>query len=122
MSASSSPCPPPFPIIGLAAGAAAAAGGVPVAALASPRRLRAPIARARQLAVYLHHVALGATLSDCARHFGRDRATVRHACAHIEDMRDEPRFDCAAGRLEAALVAQRNMILALVAAMTGEAR
>ncbi|MGE0196747.1 MAG: helix-turn-helix domain-containing protein, partial [Methylocystis sp.] len=81
----------------------------------SSRRSRPSVARARQLAVYLHHVALGASLSACARTFARDRATVRHACATIEDLRDDPRFDAAARRLESALVAQRDMVCALLA-------
>ena len=73
------------------------------------------MAQARQLAVYLQHVALGASLSACARLFARDRATIRHACARIEDARDDAGFDCGAARLEAALAAQRDMILSLIA-------
>ncbi|WP_424363471.1 helix-turn-helix domain-containing protein [Methylocystis parvus] len=114
--------PKPFPIAGLSAAAAAAALGVPAAALAARSRCRAPVARARQLAVYLHHVALGASLSACARAFGRDRATVRHACAVIEDMRDDPRIDCWAARLEQALAAQCDMIFRLIRTLEGAAR
>jgi chromosomal replication initiation ATPase DnaA len=102
-------------IPGLSAAAAAAARGAPFADLLSPRRSSASVARARQFAVYLHHVALGANLSLCARLFARDRATVRHACATIEDMRDDPKFDACASRLETALAAQRDMICALLA-------
>lgn len=105
----------PTPIPGLSAAAAAAARGVAFEALAAPRRCAAPVAQARQLAVYLHHVALGASLSACGRQFGRDRATMRHACARIEDLRDDPCFDAAAARLEGALAAQRDMIVALLA-------
>lgn len=100
---------------GLCAAAAAAARGVPLGALASRRRCAAPVAQARQLAVYLQHVALGASLSACARLFARDRATVRHACARIEDLRDDDAFDFGAARLEAALKAQRDMIVDLIA-------
>jgi chromosomal replication initiation ATPase DnaA len=100
----------------LSAAAAAAALQVDPTFLDAPTRQRAPIARARQLAVYLHHVAMGASLSDCARQFGRDRATVRHACARIEDRRDDPAFDAAAARLAAALVAQCEMLGALSSA------
>ena len=103
------------PILGLSAAAAAAAMGAPFAALTAPTRRAPTVARARQLAVYLHHVALGASLSACARVFVRDRATIRHACARIEDMRDDPRFDRGATRLERALAAQRDMVLALLA-------
>ncbi|MBM3551931.1 MAG: chromosomal replication initiator DnaA [Alphaproteobacteria bacterium] len=104
----------PAPIPGLSAAAAAAAQAAPFAELFSSRRSRPAVARARQLAVYLHHVALGASLSACARVFARDRATIRHACATIEDLRDDPRFDAGAARLETALAAQRNMICALL--------
>lgn len=100
----------------LSAAAAAAALQVDPSLLAAPSRQRAPIAQARQLAIYLHHVAMGASLSDCARQFGRDRATVRHACARIEDRRDDPAFDAIAARLAAALVAQFEMLGALTAA------
>lgn len=104
----------PMLIPGLSAAAAAAAQHAPFAALFSPRRSRASVARARQLAVYLQHVALGASVSACARAFARDRATIRHACAAIEDLRDDPRFDSGARRLESGLAAQRDMICALL--------
>jgi chromosomal replication initiation ATPase DnaA len=104
----------PMSIPGLSAAAAAAAQATPFADLFSSRRSRPSVARARQLAVYLHHVALGASVSACARVFARDRATVRHACATIEDLRDDPSFDAAASRLESALAAQRDMICALL--------
>ncbi|ATQ69446.1 MULTISPECIES: helix-turn-helix domain-containing protein [Methylosinus] len=91
--------------------ATAAARGVEPAAIASRRRGRAPIAEARQLAVYLHHVVYGASLSACARALRRDRASVRHACAVIEDRRDDPRFDRAVAALEAGLLAQRGLLL-----------
>lgn len=115
------PPPPvsPHPVAGLCAAAAAAAAGVPLAAIAAPGRRRARVARARQLAVYLHHVALGASLSACARLFARDRATIRHACARIEDLRDDARFDEAATRLGRAVAAQRDMALVLIAETKG---
>jgi chromosomal replication initiation ATPase DnaA len=81
--------------------------------MAAPARGRAAEARARQFAVYLHHVALGASLSACARLFGRDRATVRHACAVIEEMRDDPLFDFAVDRLEQSLAALRDAVVAM---------
>ncbi|WP_457795842.1 helix-turn-helix domain-containing protein [Methylocystis sp. S23] len=109
-------------IDGLSLAVAAAVARLPVSALAAPSRSRAPVARARQLAVYLHHVALGASLSACARAFARDRATVRHACAVIEDLRDEPRVERWAARLERAVAAQRDMICALLSEMEGSAR
>ena len=66
---------------------------VPEQALTNRRRNRLPIARARQLAMYLSHVVLGRTLSEIGEVFGRDRTTVSYACALIEDMRDDPGFD-----------------------------
>lgn len=66
---------------------------VPQSMLIDQRRNRLPIARARQLAMYLSHVVLGRTLVEIGEVFGRDRTTVSYACALIEDMRDDPRFD-----------------------------
>jgi len=111
---------PLFPRTPLSTAAAAAALGVDPTMLAAPTRLCAPVARARQIAVYLHHVAMGASLSDCARLFRRDRATVRHACARIEDMRDDPHFDFGVTILERALVAHRNLAQALAAGSVQE--
>jgi Bacterial dnaA protein helix-turn-helix len=63
-------------------------------------RGRAKVALARQVAMYLAHVACGMTLSDTGRLFGRDRTTVAHACGVIEDRRDDPLFDRALDLLE----------------------
>lgn len=112
-----------IPVIqGLGAAAATAVAQLPPGALAGPTRVRAPVARARQLAVYLHHVALGASLSDCARAFARDRATVRYACGVIEDLRDDPCVDRWAARLEQAVAAQRDMVCDLLGEIEGAAR
>lgn len=59
-----------------------------------------PIARARQLAMYLAHVMLGESLTSVGLAFGRDRTTVSYACALIEDLRDDPRFDAEVSALE----------------------
>lgn len=56
-------------------------------------RGRAKVARARQVAMYLAHVACGMSLTDVGRTFARDRTTVSHACGVIEDGRDDPTFD-----------------------------
>ena len=69
------------------------------AVLGSSRGLR-PIARARQLAMYLAHVMLGESLTFVGRAFGRDRTTVSYACALIENLRDDPRFDAEVSALE----------------------
>ncbi len=63
-------------------------------------RGRAKVALARQVAMYLAHVACGMTLTDTGRLFGRDRTTVAHACGVIEDRRDDPLFDRALDLLE----------------------
>jgi chromosomal replication initiation ATPase DnaA len=63
-------------------------------------RGRARVALARQVAMYLAHVACGLTMSDTGRLFGRDRTTVAHACGVIEDKRDDPLFDRALDLLE----------------------
>lgn len=76
---------------------------VPVRQLLASSRRRAGVARARQLAMYLAHVVLSHSLTAVGQAFGRDRTTVSHACALIEDMRDDPAFDAAVSRLESAL-------------------
>lgn len=61
------------------------------------------VAFARQLAMYLTHVGFGLTLTEVGTCFERDRTTVRHACALVEDRRDQPAFDFAVSALEAGL-------------------
>jgi len=51
------------------------------------------VAFARQLAMYLCHVAANMSLREISDAFGRDRTTVSHACHAIEDRRDCPTFD-----------------------------
>lgn len=60
----------------------------------------AKVALARQVAMYLAHVACGLSLTDTGRLFNRDRTTVAHACGVIEDRRDDPMFDRALDLLE----------------------
>lgn len=67
--------------------------GVEAGILDHPTRGRSRIAFARQVAMYLAHVTFGLTLTAVGRAFGRDRTTVSHACALIEDARDDPDFD-----------------------------
>jgi hypothetical protein len=112
--------PDPPPLHNLAKATAAAARRVSLAALSSPRREKARIAHARQIAAYLQHVALGSSLSACAVLFARDRATIRHACARVEDARDDARFDAAVLRLEDALKAQRRMFCDFSSAFTAQ--
>lgn len=68
--------------------------------LLHPSRCRARVAAARQLAMYLMHVMLGKSLTEVGQCFGRDRTTVAHACAKIEDQRDDAGFDRYVMRLE----------------------
>src|SRR5262245_46409062 len=58
---------------------------------------------ARQVARYLTHVGLGLSLKAVARVFVRNRRTVAHACALVEDRRDATALDRALDLLEGAL-------------------
>src|SRR5687768_8788584 len=66
---------------------------LPIRLIVHHGRGRFPVARGRQLAMYLCHVVLGLTLMEIGQAFGRDRTTVSHACGLIEDLRDDRRFD-----------------------------
>jgi chromosomal replication initiation ATPase DnaA len=68
--------------------------------LNAPSRGQARVALARQTAMYLAHVTCRVPITDVGRVFGRDRTTVSHACAVIEDRRDDKGFDQTLGRLE----------------------
>lgn len=81
---------------------AAAAFGVPVVELFAASRRAAPVALARQAAMYLAHVVFSLSLREVGLCFGRDPRTVAHACRRIEDRRDQPAFDALMARLEAA--------------------
>jgi chromosomal replication initiation ATPase DnaA len=63
----------------------------------------APVAFARQVAMYLTHVAFGMSLQRVAQAFSRDRSTVAYACHAIEDRRDDPHIDDMLDKLEASL-------------------
>ena|SRR6218665_1797795 len=78
---------------------------LPIRLLTHKSRSRLPVARARQLAMYLSHVVLGRSLIEIGEAFGRDRTTVSYACALIEDMRDDPRFDDEVSAMERQLEA-----------------
>ncbi len=65
-------------------------------------RRSARSARVRQTAMYLAHVCFGQDFSAIGRGFGRDPSTVRHACALIEDVRGDARFDRLLSYLERA--------------------
>jgi DnaA-like protein len=79
------------------------ARGVPVGAILAPNRAKARVAMARQIAMYLVHVALRFSLTETGRCFGRDRTTAAHACTRVEAHRDDPDFDLELVCLEAAI-------------------
>lgn len=68
------------------------------------RRGTAPTVRARQIVIYLAHVALGLSIPEIASLFGRDRSSVVLALRLIEDARDDEVFDVVLERLEALAV------------------
>lgn len=84
----------------------AAERGVAIRALFQPDRGQADVALARQLAMYLMHVEFGRLYADVGRFFGRDRTTVSHACALIEDLRDAREFDAMLEQLRLALLSE----------------
>ena len=62
----------------------------------------APVAFARQSAMYLAHVAFGLSYADVGRMFGRDRTTAAYACRLVEEKRDDPVLDAVLSSLEGA--------------------
>jgi chromosomal replication initiation ATPase DnaA len=76
----------------------------------------ATTALARQVAMYLAHVAFGMSLQRVAVGFGRDRSTAAHACHLIEDKRDDAAFDDMLDQLEASLRAAPTPITLKLAA------
>jgi hypothetical protein len=93
------------PEIARVLGLVAAHDRVDAALLFHASRCRAEVAMARQLAMYLMNVVLSLSFTEIGQVFGRDRTTVRHACALIEDRRDDPGFDAELDRMEAGLKA-----------------
>ena len=68
-----------------------------------PTRGTSRAAFARQLAIYLTHIAFELSLSRTAAAFGRDRSTAAYACHKVEDRRDDQKFDDFLDELEACL-------------------
>lgn len=68
--------------------------------LRQPTRGRARIALARQVAMYIAHVAYARSLTEVGELFDRDRTTVAHACAVVEQRREDAAFDEAVVLLE----------------------
>jgi chromosomal replication initiation ATPase DnaA len=61
--------------------------------IAAPTRRSSRVAFARQVAMYLAHVAFELNLARVGVAFGRDRSTASYACQIVEDRRDDPDFD-----------------------------
>jgi chromosomal replication initiation ATPase DnaA len=72
-------------------------------ALLSEARGSPQVAFARQVAMYLTHVAFGMSLQRVGFAFARDRSTVAYACHLVEDRRDDAAFDTMLDQLEASL-------------------
>lgn len=87
----------------LAAGVAGYALDVARDEIMSELRGTSAAAFARQVAMYVAHVAFELSLARIADAFGRDRSTVAHACHAIEDRREDETFDDWIGALEASL-------------------
>lgn len=87
----------------LAAGVVAYAMEVAPEDLLAARRGDLRVCLARQVAMYLAHVAFGLSLSRVALAFGRDRSTVSHAVQLMEGRRDDADVDAWFDALEAML-------------------
>lgn len=76
-------------------------------------RNQTEVVRVRQIAMYVAHVALGISMKDVGRGFGRDRTTVAYACHAVEDLRDDVEYDRLVAMTEkVASAAFRNRIMA----------
>ena len=64
------------------------------------RNRRFAISHIQQIAIYVCHVVLQLTMTDIAVAFGKDRTTVGHACARVEDRRDDGAYDALIGSVE----------------------
>ncbi len=70
------------------------------AEMLKPSRSVAEVAFARQVAMYLAHVVYSLSYNEVAAAFGRERSTVAHACAIVEDARDDAVFEERMAKLE----------------------
>ncbi len=83
---------------------------LPASLLVARTRGPARVAKARQVAMYLAHVAGGLSLTDVGLLFGRDRTTVAHACGVVEDARDRAEYDRRIDRLERRVVQSLDLV------------
>ncbi len=74
-----------------------AGGNVP-----SRRELRRHSIHIRQMSMYICYVTLGMRQVLIGEGFGRDRSTVAHACAVVEDRRDDAAYDAFVASVERA--------------------
>lgn len=66
---------------------------IDAARLFAKRRGKAPVALARQVAMYVVHICCGKSFTEVGEIFGRDRTTVSYACQIVEDKREDPDVD-----------------------------
>jgi len=66
----------------------------------SGRNRRFAVSHIRQIAIYVCHVVLQLKMAEIARAYGIDRTTVGHACARVEDRRDDRAYDALVGAIE----------------------
>lgn len=88
---------------GFLLGVVAAVFEVDATLLLLSKRGNAPVARARQVAMYLAHVGCGLSLTEVGKLFERDRTTVAHACQVVEESREDHAFDQVIDLLEHAV-------------------
>lgn len=103
----------------LAEAGAAGIGAIGVDQLRSATRGSPRHAELRQLAMYLANVVFGLNYTEVGLCFGRDRTTVRHACALVEDRRDDRRLDRAMAALESSLSALERRLIAECGRLAG---
>jgi hypothetical protein len=60
---------------------------------ASSRDRRFALSHIQQIAMYVCHVVLQLTMTEIGEACGKDRTTVGHACARVEDRRDDVAYD-----------------------------
>lgn len=64
------------------------------------RNRRFAMSHIQQISMYVCHVVLQLTMTDIAAAFGMDRTTVGHACARVEDRRDDRAYDALIASIE----------------------
>lgn len=82
---------------------------VPLSDISSRTRRSPSAALARQVAMYVAHVAFGVKIADVGVCFGRDRTTVSYACNRVEDWRDDEGFDAVLKKMETVAAIMRDL-------------